>query len=435
VGARSHLDSESTSSTTTSSTSSTTSATTNTAGYSLIGFPSSPALHFNEMGMAFTRLLLLDLETCLQLKTEKDRKEFFALKPINVITWPEIAREYLSVVSQYRHCTSVTSTDTMRWLRNVPSRPINKCLELLAVLCAHPLSTPFLEPVNATEVSGYAKVVTKPMDFSAVRRKIYTYDSHYSYASDIRLIWSNCLAFNDAGTYLARSALTLSEMFETLYKKWILDPEEAEMMMAATANPTTAAAAAAAVTTEEEGLAPVVVTDGGDMSKRSLTPPPPTSGVSTMVVDEAASNRRKLNSDSTYNALVSCLDRREEGMNISQCANNSEHVHPAFASGVPPKRKNHLTKNKSSSSSSSHKKRTSSSSSSSSSSSLSSSTTTDMNVEHWGDDGDFDEDSAGNGGTHSAWIDYNEPYPPLSEGPARYAHQLADVFYILREVS
>ena len=96
------------------------------------------------------------------------------------------------------------------------------------VLSAHSLVGPFLEPVNVAEVAGYAKVVTRPMDLSAVRRRLYNYDHHSAFAEDVRLIWRNCLAFNHHNSFLSRSAGTLSAFFEELYYAWIVGPEEDE---------------------------------------------------------------------------------------------------------------------------------------------------------------------------------------------------------------
>ena len=129
----------------------------------------------------------------------------FALKPLNVMTWPDLARNYLVVVTQYRHCSSVNSADTAKWLRSQPKGlALPTCMDIMAVLCAHSLVSPFLEPVNASEVAGYSKVVTRPMDLSAVRRRLYNYEHHSSFAEDVRLIWHNCLAFNDPGSFLSR---------------------------------------------------------------------------------------------------------------------------------------------------------------------------------------------------------------------------------------
>ena len=191
-------------------------------------FASLPALHLNEMGQGLTRALLMDMDTCLMLKTDRDKKDLFALKPCNSLTWPELARQCLVTMTQYRHCTSVTSADSIRWLRQYPRGTLAVAMDLLAVLTSHPLSGPFLEPVNAVEVSGYTSVVTKPMDLSAVRRKLYNYEHHSAFASDVRLVWTNCLAFNDPNSYLGRCALCLSQFFEELYEEWITKPEELE---------------------------------------------------------------------------------------------------------------------------------------------------------------------------------------------------------------
>jgi len=42
------------------------------------------------------------------------------------------------------------------------------------------------------------------MDLSHVRRKLYTYESTALFASDVRLVWCNCLAFNEPDSFLAR---------------------------------------------------------------------------------------------------------------------------------------------------------------------------------------------------------------------------------------
>ena len=98
-----------------------------------------------------------------------------------------MARNYLGVASQYRHCSSVNTADTAKWLRSPPrGQGMHVCMDLLAVLCAHSLVSPFLEPVNVSEVAGYAKVVTRPMDLSAVRRRLYNYEHHAAFAEDVR---------------------------------------------------------------------------------------------------------------------------------------------------------------------------------------------------------------------------------------------------------
>ena len=51
--------------------------------------------------------------------------------------------------------------------------------------------SPFLGP----------QIVTRPMDLGAVRRKLYSYDNAAQFAADVRLIWTNCLAFNDARSW------------------------------------------------------------------------------------------------------------------------------------------------------------------------------------------------------------------------------------------
>ena len=55
-------------------------------------------------------------------------------------TWPELARQCLTVVNMYTSFGTVNTSDTMRWLRGYPPRELSTCLDLLAVLATHPLS-------------------------------------------------------------------------------------------------------------------------------------------------------------------------------------------------------------------------------------------------------------------------------------------------------
>ena len=95
----------------------------------------------------------------VQLKTEKDRREFFALKPCNLMTWPELLRQFLGIVHMYRHSPGVTTADTVRMFRQVPKGRLAACLDLLGVLTSHPLAGPFLEPVNTNDLPGYLLVI------------------------------------------------------------------------------------------------------------------------------------------------------------------------------------------------------------------------------------------------------------------------------------
>ena len=56
-----------------------------------VGFPALSSIFLNEVGVAFTRLLLLDVDSMLQLRSALDRKHFFALKPVNLLTWPDVS--------------------------------------------------------------------------------------------------------------------------------------------------------------------------------------------------------------------------------------------------------------------------------------------------------------------------------------------------------
>jgi len=111
-------------------------------------------------------------------------------------------------------------------------------LKLLHKLMTSELAEFFLEPVDAVKlnVPTYYEVIKDPMDFSTVKNKVQQrlYGSVDEFVDDVRLIFTNCLAFNAAGSEICFMAAALSKMFETdmdnIRDKEIDYIEEAEML-------------------------------------------------------------------------------------------------------------------------------------------------------------------------------------------------------------
>ncbi|KAJ1606992.1 bromo domain-containing protein [Cryptosporidium canis] len=95
----------------------------------------------------------------------------------------------------------------------------------------------FAEPVNAEFVPDYYQVIKNPMDFSTMRKKVSQdeYKDFDSFASDIKLIITNCYTYNKIGTMVYRMGLILEETWDkslegskTRYEQAIKNLEEYE---------------------------------------------------------------------------------------------------------------------------------------------------------------------------------------------------------------
>ena len=102
------------------------------------------------------------------------------------------------------------------------------CEIVLRKVAAHRFSEPFLEPVDQNEYSDYHSVIRKPMDLSTVWRKLKGFrganpyaGSKKKFARDMRLIFRNCLVYNDESSEICRWANTLARLFESLYSVWV----------------------------------------------------------------------------------------------------------------------------------------------------------------------------------------------------------------------
>lgn len=71
----------------------------------------------------------------------------------------------------------------------------------------------FALPVNVKDAPDYDKIVTNPMDFSTMEKKItsYSYKSMDAFEADMNLIISNCMLYNTRDTIFFRLALKMRD--------------------------------------------------------------------------------------------------------------------------------------------------------------------------------------------------------------------------------
>jgi hypothetical protein len=93
------------------------------------------------------------------------------------------------------------------------------CHVIMAELESHRGSWPFLEPVDRREFPEYFKVVKKPMDFQTMRDRLTEgkYPNKEAFAADSRLVFSNCLFYNEDQSKIGMAGHTMKDFFE---KRW-----------------------------------------------------------------------------------------------------------------------------------------------------------------------------------------------------------------------
>uniref|UniRef100_A0A8C9CL88 Bromodomain and PHD finger containing 3 n=1 Tax=Phocoena sinus TaxID=42100 RepID=A0A8C9CL88_PHOSS len=72
----------------------------------------------------------------------------------------------------------------------------------------------FAEPVNLSEVPDYLEFISKPMDFSTMRRKLesHLYGTLEEFEEDFNLIVTNCMKYNAKDTIFHRAAVRLRDL-------------------------------------------------------------------------------------------------------------------------------------------------------------------------------------------------------------------------------
>lgn len=104
-----------------------------------------------------------------------------------------------------------------------PEEVARRCDALLRSIEQHKHAWPFLNPVDpvALNIPLYFQIIKHPMDIGTVRqnfdRKFYR--TLQQFVADIRLVWSNCMTFNDASSQVHVMAKELSRHFESKLSK------------------------------------------------------------------------------------------------------------------------------------------------------------------------------------------------------------------------
>ncbi|KAF9147459.1 nuA3 HAT complex component nto1 [Linnemannia schmuckeri] len=79
----------------------------------------------------------------------------------------------------------------------------------------------FAYPISAEEVQDYHDVIKNPISFQTINEKLvaHKYQSVDEFADDVRLIYENCITYNNADTPYYRSAIRQSKQGEPLLEK------------------------------------------------------------------------------------------------------------------------------------------------------------------------------------------------------------------------
>jgi hypothetical protein len=85
------------------------------------------------------------------------------------------------------------------------------------------LNWPFLSPVNAEAwgATDYYQIIAHPMDLSTVGRKLaeYEYSNENEFENDIRLMFTNCYAYNPPEHAVHQLGKKFEHVFESYWRK------------------------------------------------------------------------------------------------------------------------------------------------------------------------------------------------------------------------
>eukprot|EP01038_Epipyxis_sp_PR26KG_P005944 gene5944-8193_t len=95
----------------------------------------------------------------------------------------------------------------------------NDLKSLVNKMAKNPLAIPFLYPVDARVYPEYYDMIQNPMDFTALKSKLPDYKYLQDGLNDIRLIWDNCMIFNQEGSQIYADAAALSQTTEALIEE------------------------------------------------------------------------------------------------------------------------------------------------------------------------------------------------------------------------
>ncbi|KAI2810366.1 hypothetical protein BLOT_001527 [Blomia tropicalis] len=122
--------------------------------------------------------------------------------------------EKSSTNDQFQSSSSSTSTNL------IENNEVEQCGILFEDMMNHESCWPFLEPVNTKHFPTYKKIIKKPMDLNIIKSRFLSkiYKSKEEFASDIRLMFDNCVTFNEDESPVGQAGHNLRAFFES---KWI----------------------------------------------------------------------------------------------------------------------------------------------------------------------------------------------------------------------
>ncbi|CAL1546882.1 unnamed protein product [Lymnaea stagnalis] len=93
--------------------------------------------------------------------------------------------------------------------------------ELINELIKHEDAWPFLKPVDKKLVPDYYNVIKRPMDFGTIRNKIhaFTYQKPSEMLDDVRLIFNNCIEYNNRTSPEYKAYFRLCKYFDKRVKE------------------------------------------------------------------------------------------------------------------------------------------------------------------------------------------------------------------------
>jgi hypothetical protein len=110
---------------------------------------------------------------------------------------------------------------------------LQQCKNIVDKLYKNRASGPFREPVDPIElgIPDYLEVIKKPIDLGTIKKLLaqQEYQTLEQFVADVRLVWSNCLAYNRPGSAICKIAENLSIMFEDLLQ--VLDHSQPETVL------------------------------------------------------------------------------------------------------------------------------------------------------------------------------------------------------------
>ncbi|OZJ03714.1 hypothetical protein BZG36_03297 [Bifiguratus adelaidae] len=107
----------------------------------------------------------------------------------------------------------------MAFVPSMPKEQFKYALAIIRTLKRHRDIKPFLEPVDADKlgIPNYRQVIEQPMDISTVDRKLNNnqYPSVDNFIQDVRLIFSNCYAYNGLESPISGLCQNVEKAFES----------------------------------------------------------------------------------------------------------------------------------------------------------------------------------------------------------------------------